>query len=82
MKTTPQTLRIAAAVVLILGTVSYLAFSGVQSNKSYYVTIGEMKAMEVRYIPVTCGSPATWLPGQLNTTAAMRILSLWSRGIV
>ncbi len=45
MKTNPQKLQIASAVALILGTVAYLAVGGVQSNKSYYVTIGEMKTM-------------------------------------
>lgn len=45
MKKNYQTLRISAAVVIILGTIVYLAITGVQSNKSYYVTIGEMQAM-------------------------------------
>ncbi len=45
MKRTSQLLRISTAVVVILGTVSYLAVTGVQSNKSYYVTISEMKPM-------------------------------------
>ncbi|MBB6143857.1 cytochrome c-type biogenesis protein CcmE [Silvibacterium bohemicum] len=45
MKRNSQTLRVAAAVVIILGTVVYLAVSGAKSNKSYYVTIGEMRAM-------------------------------------
>jgi cytochrome c-type biogenesis protein CcmE len=37
--------RTTAAVVVILGTVGYLAVTGAQSNKSYYVTISEMKGM-------------------------------------
>lgn len=45
MKEKSQLLRIGAAVVIILGTIIYLAISGVQSNKSYYVTIGEMRGM-------------------------------------
>lgn len=45
MKKNTQTLRIAAAVVLILGVVGYLAITGVQSNKSYYVTISELQTM-------------------------------------
>jgi cytochrome c-type biogenesis protein CcmE len=40
-----QMLRIAAAVTVILCTIAYLAVTGVNSNKSYYVTIGEMRAM-------------------------------------
>lgn len=45
MKIRPQVLRIAAAAVIILGTISYLAYTGVQANKSYYVTISELHAM-------------------------------------
>lgn len=40
-----QRLRITAAVLVMLGTIAYLAATGVNSNKSYYVTIGEMNAM-------------------------------------
>jgi cytochrome c-type biogenesis protein CcmE len=45
MKNSSQSLRIGAAVVLILGTIIYLAISGVRSDKSYYVTISELQAM-------------------------------------
>ena len=45
MKKNHQTLRIASAVLLILGVIAYLAISGAQSNKSYYVTISELQAM-------------------------------------
>jgi cytochrome c-type biogenesis protein CcmE len=45
MKIPPQTLRIGAAAVIILGTIIYLAITGVQADKSYYVTIGELQAM-------------------------------------
>lgn len=45
MKTTSQTLRISVATVIILGTIIYLAITGVQADKSYYVTIGELQAM-------------------------------------
>jgi cytochrome c-type biogenesis protein CcmE len=45
MNNKSQTLRIIAAVVVILGTIAYLAITGVQSNKSYYVTIGELHGM-------------------------------------
>ncbi len=40
-----QNVKVAVAVFLILGTVAYLAITGVQSNKSYYVTISELQAM-------------------------------------
>jgi cytochrome c-type biogenesis protein CcmE len=37
--------RIAAAVVVILAAIAYLAVTGVQANKSYYVTITELQGM-------------------------------------
>ncbi len=37
--------RIFLAVVIILGTIAYLAISGVRANKSYYVTISELQGM-------------------------------------
>ena len=45
MKIPGHTLRIGAAVVIILGTITYLAITAVQTNKSYYVTISELQAM-------------------------------------
>ena len=41
----PQTARIALAVAVILGVIAYLAVTGVQANKSYYVTINELQGM-------------------------------------
>ncbi|HEY0161619.1 MAG TPA: cytochrome c maturation protein CcmE [Edaphobacter sp.] len=38
-------LKIIVATVLILGTVAYLAVTGVRDNKSYYVTINELHGM-------------------------------------
>jgi cytochrome c-type biogenesis protein CcmE len=40
-----SSLRITLAVVVILGAIAYLAVSGVQANKSYYVTISELQGM-------------------------------------
>jgi cytochrome c-type biogenesis protein CcmE len=40
-----QTVRIAAAVVVVLGAIIYLAFTGIESNKSYYVTIQQLQSM-------------------------------------
>jgi cytochrome c-type biogenesis protein CcmE len=45
MKIPPQTLRIGAAAVIILGTITYLAITAAQADKSYYVTISELQAM-------------------------------------
>jgi cytochrome c-type biogenesis protein CcmE len=38
-------LKIIVATLLILGTVGYLAITGVRDNKDYYVTIGELQGM-------------------------------------
>jgi len=45
MKSKGQGVRIGIAVIIILGTISYLAVSGVQANKSYYVTIQELQGL-------------------------------------
>jgi cytochrome c-type biogenesis protein CcmE len=45
MNNRSQTFRIGIAVAVVLGTVLYLAVSGVQANKSYYVTISELQGM-------------------------------------
>ena len=45
MKSKGQGVRIGIAVVIILGVISYLAVSGVQANKSYYVTIQELQGL-------------------------------------
>src|ERR1017187_5638648 len=45
MKPHYQTLRIGVAVVVILGTVAWLSFTGYKSSKSYYVTIPELGGM-------------------------------------
>lgn len=42
MKTSGNSVRIGIAVVVILGTIAWLAFSGYGANKSYYVTIAEL----------------------------------------
>ena len=42
MKIPANTIRIAIATVIIVGTVAWLAFTGYGANKSYYVTIAEL----------------------------------------
>ena len=44
-QTRPQSARIGVAVALILGVIAWLAVTGVQANKSYYVTINELQGM-------------------------------------
>jgi cytochrome c-type biogenesis protein CcmE len=45
MKLSANTVRIGIAVVVILGTIGWLAFSGYGANKSYFVTIPELGGM-------------------------------------
>ena len=45
MKPSYQSARIGIAVVVILCTVGWLAYTGYRSNKSYYVTISELGGM-------------------------------------
>ncbi|MDE3188854.1 MAG: cytochrome c maturation protein CcmE [Acidobacteriota bacterium] len=45
MKISPNSLRIGIAVAIIVGTIGWLAISGAQASKSYYVTIAELGGM-------------------------------------
>ncbi len=45
MKIPPQKISIVVAVLVVLGTIGYLAVTAVQADKSYYVTISELQAM-------------------------------------
>ena len=45
MKQSKSSLQIGIAIFVVLGTVIYLAVSGAQANKSYYVTISELQGM-------------------------------------
>ncbi len=45
MQSQQTTVRVAIAIVIILGTIGYLAITGVRANKSYYVTIAELQSM-------------------------------------
>ena len=45
MKIPPNTLRIGIAVAITVGTIGWLAISGAEANKSYYVTIAELGGM-------------------------------------
>jgi cytochrome c-type biogenesis protein CcmE len=42
MQMSKNSIRIGIAVVVIVGTIAWLALSGVSANKSYYVTIAEL----------------------------------------
>src|SRR3974390_1832098 len=45
MNTSTKNVRVIIAVVIILGTIGWLAYTGYGSSKSYYVTIAELGKM-------------------------------------
>jgi len=45
MKLSPNSLRIGIAVVVIVGTIGWLAFTGYGSSKSYFVKVPELLSM-------------------------------------
>jgi len=45
MKTSPNTIRIGLAVAVVVGVVAWLALSGAEASKSYYVTVAELGGM-------------------------------------
>ncbi len=45
MKISSNSLRIGIAAAIIVGTIGWLAISGAEANKSYYVTIAELGGM-------------------------------------
>lgn len=42
---TAKSLKFGIAIAMILGALGYLAYTGVQESKSYYVTIKELRSM-------------------------------------
>ena len=58
--------RIVAAAVIVIATVVYLAYTGVQSNKSYYVTISELQAMGGKAYTRNLRVAGNVLPGSIR----------------
>jgi cytochrome c-type biogenesis protein CcmE len=73
-------IKIIVAIVVILATVGYLAFSGAKDNKSYYVTIGELQGMGnkayVRHLRVA-GNVA---PGSIHRVGTNATFDLLEQG--
>ncbi|HZZ40564.1 MAG TPA: cytochrome c maturation protein CcmE [Acidobacteriaceae bacterium] len=65
-----QTVRIVAAVVIILGAISYLAVTGVEANKSYYVTIQELQTMGNKAYTRNLRVAGSVLPGSIKRDGA------------
>ena len=72
--------KIIVAAVIILVTVAYLAYSGSNANKSYYVTIGELQGMGnkayVRHLRVA-GNVA---PGSIHRVGTNATFDLLEQG--
>jgi len=66
MKSGNQGLRIGIAVFVIVGVIAYLAISGVQANKSYYVTIQELQAMGQKAYTRNLRVAGNVAPGSIN----------------
>lgn len=66
MKSKNQNARIAVAVVIVLVVIGYLAISGVNSTKSYYVTIQELNAMGSKAYTRNLRVAGNVLPGSIS----------------
>lgn len=66
MQSKTQGKRIAAAVVIVLAVVVYLAVTGVRANKSYYVTIQQLHAMGQKAYTRHLRVAGTVLPGSIH----------------
>ena len=68
--------RVAIATVVIVGTILYLAVTGVRANKSYYVTIQELQSMGNRAYTRHCALRAMSSRVRFSATARTRS-SFW-----
>ena len=72
-------IKILAATVVILATVSWLAYTGVRDTKSYYVTISELNAMGNKAYTRNLRVAGNVAPGSIEELAPMRSSFCWSR---
>jgi cytochrome c-type biogenesis protein CcmE len=61
-----KTLQFGAAIAIILLTLSYLAYTGVQESKSYYVTIAELRGMGDKAHSKRLRVAGTVVPGSIK----------------
>lgn len=66
MKSSNQGRRIGIVIVIVLAVIAYLAVSGVQANKSYYVTIQELQAMGPKVYTRHLRVAGNVLPGSIQ----------------
>ncbi|HTH53137.1 MAG TPA: cytochrome c maturation protein CcmE [Edaphobacter sp.] len=73
-------LKIIVATVLILGTVAYLAVTGVRDNKSYYVTISELQGMGNKAYTRHLRVAGNVAPGSIERSGTNATFSLLEQG--
>jgi cytochrome c-type biogenesis protein CcmE len=61
-----QSVKIGAAVVIILGVIAYLAVTGANATKSYYVTIQELNAMGPKAYTRSLRVAGNVVPGSIS----------------
>jgi cytochrome c-type biogenesis protein CcmE len=67
---TSKFLKFGSAMVVILLALGYLAYTGVQESKSYYVTIKELKTMDDSAYHKRLRVAGTVLPGSIKRTGS------------
>src|ERR1700677_499897 len=72
--------RIIVATVIILATVSWLAYTGVRDTKSYYVTITELNAMGKDAYTRNLRVAGNVAPGSIQRTGTNMRFSLNEQG--
>jgi len=63
-------IRFGIVVVVIVVSLGYLAYTGVQESKSYYVTIKELKAMDDSAYHKRLRVAGTVMPGSIKRTGS------------
>src|SRR4051794_24570145 len=71
MKNSQQMVRFGSAIAVILVTLSYLAYTGVQESKSYYVTIAELRGMGDSAHTKRLRVAGTVVPGSIKRQGTM-----------
>ena len=61
----PKKFKFVAGILLILGSVLWLAISGFEEGKAYYQTVSELKAMGTRAEGVRLRVGGTVVPGSI-----------------
>jgi len=69
-KARKQSLQITVAVVVVLAVIAWLAVTGVQANKSYYVTINELQGLGTKAYTRHLRVAGNVQPGSINHNGA------------